>query len=173
MGTEVEKIRIADISKSKGEEEEGTLGKVMLEAKMENFVDKELARRGLLKPEEVREMEKEALVDTGATMLTLPEKIVEELGLTRGGFVTANYADGTKKRRQIGRGIIITIMGREALVDCVIEPAGRILIGQIPLEEMDLIVDPKTGKLMPRPESPDMPLIDILSLERCERGINH
>ena len=52
-------------------------------------------------------------------------------------------------------------MDREALVDCVIEPAGRILIGQIPLEEMDLIVDPKTGNLIPRPESPDMPLIDI------------
>ena len=28
-----------------------------------------------------------------------------------------------------------------------------------------LIVDPKTGKLMPHPESPDMPLIDILRLD--------
>jgi len=49
-------------------------------------------------------------------------------------------------------------------VDCVIESGGRILIAQIPLEAMDLIVNPKTGKLMPRPESPDMPLIDILRL---------
>ena len=125
MGTEAEKIRIVDISKSKGEKE------------------------GAVK--------KEALVDAGATVLTLPEEIVAGLGLTRGGFVTASYADGTKKRRQIGRGVIIEIMGREALVDCVIEPAGRILIGQIPLEEMDLIVDTKSGKLMPCPESPDTP----------------
>ena len=56
-------------------------------------------------------------------------------------------------------------MKRNTLVDCVIEPGGRIFIGQIPLEEMDLIVDPKTGKLMPRLESLDMSLIDILSLE--------
>lgn len=104
---------------------------------MKNFVDEELARRGLLKPEEVREMEKEGLVDTGATMLTLPEELVDELGLTRAGFVTAGYADGTKKK----------------------------LIGQIPLEEMDLIVDRKTGNLIPRPESPDMPLIDIFKFK--------
>ncbi|NQE53630.1 hypothetical protein C5S29_08550 [ANME-1 cluster archaeon GoMg3.2] len=57
-------------------------------------------------------------------------------------------------------------MGREAEVECVVEARGtQILLGQIPLEAMDLIVDPKTGKLMPHPESPDMPLIDILMVE--------
>ena len=166
MGTEAEQINIVDISKSKGGKEEGIMGKVMVEAKMKNFIDEELARRGLLKPEEVREVEKEVLVDTGATMLTLPEEVVEELGLSRGRFVTAGYADGTKKRRQIARGINIEIMGREAEVECVVEARGtQILLGQIPLEAMDLIVDTKTGKLMPRPESPDMPLIDILRVE--------
>lgn len=166
MGTEAEKIRIVDIVKSKGEKEEGIMGKVVVKAKMKNFVDDELAIRGLLKPEEVRVVEKEVLVDTGATMLTLPEEVVEELGLTRGRFITASYADGSKKRRQIARGINIEVMGREAEVECVVEAQGtKILLGQIPLEAMDLIVDSKTGKLMPRPESPDTPLIDILKVE--------
>ncbi len=167
MGTEAEKIRIVglDTSRSEGEKEERVMGKVIVEAKMKNFVDEELARRGLLEPEEVREVKKEVLVDTGATMLTLPEEVVEELGLTRGRFITASYADGTKRRRQIARGIDIEVMGREAEVECVVEaPGTRILLGQIPLEAMDLIVDPKTGKLMPRPESPDTPLIDVLKL---------
>ncbi len=133
---------------------------------MKNFIDAELASRRLLKPEEVRVVKKEVWVDTGATMLTLPEEVVEELGLTKGRFITASYADGTKKRRQIARGINIEVMGREALVECVVEaPGTRILLGQIPLEAMDLIVDPKAGKLMPRPESPDMPLIDVLRLD--------
>ena len=133
---------------------------------MKNFVDEELARRGLLKPEEVREVEKDVLVDTGATMLTLPEEVVEELGLTKGRYITASYADGAKKRRQIARGINIDVMGREAEVECVVEASGtRILLGQIPLEAMDLIVDPKSGKLMPRLESPDTPLIDILRVD--------
>lgn len=138
----------------------------MVGAKMKNFIDAELASRRLLKPEEVRVVKKEVWVDTGATMLTLPEEVVEELGLTKGRFITASYADGTKKRRQIARGINIEVMGREALVECVVEaPGTRILLGQIPLEAMDLIVDPKAGKLMPRPESPDMPLIDVLRLD--------
>jgi predicted aspartyl protease len=53
------------------------MGKV--KAKMKNFIDEELAIRGLLEPEEAREVEKEVLVDTGATMLTVPEEVVEEL----------------------------------------------------------------------------------------------
>jgi predicted aspartyl protease len=83
-----------------------------------------------------------------------------------GVVVCANfYADGSKRRRQIARGINIEVRGREAEVECVVEALGtRILLGQIPLEAMDLIVDPKTRKLMPRPESFDTPLIDILKL---------
>jgi hypothetical protein len=54
-------------------------------------------------------------------------------------------------------------MGREAEAECVVEARGnRILLGQISLEAMDFIVDPKRGKLVPRPESPDIPLIDVL-----------
>jgi clan AA aspartic protease len=152
-----------------GEKEEVKMEEVTVEAKIKNYEDEVLARRGLLKPEEIREVKKEVLVDTGATMLTLPEEVVEELGLTRGRFIVASYADGTKKKRQIARGITIEVMGREAEVECVVEVRRtRILLGQIPLEAMDFIVDPKTGKLMPRPESPDMPLIDILSFSAEE-----
>ena len=136
---------------------------------MKNFIDKELAIRGLLKPEEVREVEKGVLVNIGATMLTVPVEVLEELGLTRGRFITASYADGTKKKRQIARGINIEVMGREAEVECVVEARGtRILLAQILLEAMDFIVDPKSGKLMLRLESPDMPLIDVLRGELGE-----
>ena len=51
----------------------------MVKAKMKNFIAEELARRGLLKPEEVRVVDREVLVVTGATMLTMREAVVEEL----------------------------------------------------------------------------------------------
>jgi hypothetical protein len=38
------------------------------------------------------------------------------------------------------------------------------LIGQIPLEELDLIVDPKSRSLKVNPASPDVPLLDLLSV---------
>ena len=73
---------------------------------------------------------------------------------------------GDKSQEEL---INIEVIGREALVECVVEvPGTQILLGQIHLEAMDLIVDPKTGKLMPRLESPDTPLIDILYSRQAE-----
>jgi hypothetical protein len=42
-------------------------------------------------------------------------------------------------------------------------PAGTAaLVGQIPLEELDLIVDPKSREVRVNPASPDVPLLDVL-----------
>jgi len=42
-------------------------------------------------------------------------------------------------------------------------PAGSApLVGQIPLEELDLIVDPRGQELRPNPEHPDGPVLDAL-----------
>jgi hypothetical protein len=42
-------------------------------------------------------------------------------------------------------------------------PAGSTpLVGQIPLEELDLIVDSKRQSLRPNPEHPDGPVLDAL-----------
>jgi hypothetical protein len=48
--------------------------------------------------------------------------------------------------------------------DALVEAAGTMpLIGQIPLEELDLLVDPKSRELRVNPASPDAPLLDLLS----------
>ncbi len=61
---------------------ETTMGKVLVTAKIENLQDLFDAHRGLLKPEQVRSIEvTDALVDTGATTLSLPKRIIAQLGL--------------------------------------------------------------------------------------------
>src|SRR5947208_17008980 len=75
-----------------------TMGKVIVTAKIENLNDLLNASQGLLPPEQVRSVEvADALVDTGATMLSLPKRLVAQLGLqpartrqarTRAGPVT-------------------------------------------------------------------------------------
>jgi hypothetical protein len=46
--------------------------------------------------------------------------------------------------------------------DCVVNPpASEPLLGQIILERLDLLVDCKEGKLVPRPESPYMPMLKL------------
>jgi hypothetical protein len=45
-----------------------------------------------------------------------------------------------------------------------VTPAGTTpLVGEIPLEELALIVDPKRQELRPNPEHPDGPIIDALA----------
>jgi hypothetical protein len=45
-----------------------------------------------------------------------------------------------------------------------IVPAGNIpLVGQIPLEELDLVVDPRRQGLRPNPAHPDGPIADALT----------
>jgi predicted aspartyl protease len=96
-------------------------------------------------------------------MLSLPQDLVEKLGLfVPDKEVVVTYANGSKGKKKIAKGVNITLLGREALTDCIIEKKGtQVLVGQIPLEEMDLVVDPKNGKVSPRPESPDIPLIEM------------
>jgi len=60
-------------------------------------------------------------------------------------------------------GIKLTILGRDMFTDALVAAAGTTpLIGQIPLEELDLLVDPKSRELRVNPSSPDAPLLDAL-----------
>ncbi|MEW5692583.1 MAG: retroviral-like aspartic protease family protein [Candidatus Hydrogenedentota bacterium] len=138
------------------------MGKVFEKIKIQNLEDIFLSEKGYILKDKIREIEVEGLVDTGATLLQLPKDIVDKLGLKIYREVTATYADGRKQKKSVARGLLIEILGRQAEVECIVEPEGsQVLIGQIPLEAMDLVVDCRTNKLGPRPESPDMAMIDM------------
>lgn len=132
--------------------------------KLINSYDEERALSGEYGPEQVRSVEIEALVDTGATMLVLPTEVVERLGLRVAGHRKVRYADGRVASIPWVAGIKIVILGRETVVTALVEGVGTTpLIGQIPLEELDLLVDPKSRELRVNPASPDVPLLDILT----------
>lgn len=138
------------------------MGKVITKFSVKNFGDEILAKRDFIKKEAIRAYEGEGLVDTGATLLVLPEDIVEKLGLETVRETTVVYANGKREKRKIAGGIIVEIQGRRAEVECIVENKGtQPLIGQVPLEVMDLIVDPAKGILHPRPGYEDSPLIEL------------
>jgi clan AA aspartic protease len=140
------------------------MGRVMQSIKLTNSYDEEDVTRGHLRSEEVRTTEIDALVDTGATMLVLPADAVARLGLLVAGYRRVRYADGRTAEVPWVSGVGITILGRETVTNALVEAAGTTpLIGQIPLEELDLLVDPKSRELRVNPASPDAPLLDILS----------
>jgi clan AA aspartic protease len=135
----------------------------MAKLKLTNKFDEEDVRRGVMDAKDVRSVEIEALVDTGATMLVLPADVVAKLGLPEEGTRPVRYANGTVARVPLVSGVKLEVLGRATVFNALVEPAGTTaLIGQIPLEELDLIVDPKSREVRVNPESPDAPLLEIL-----------
>lgn len=141
------------------------MGKVMEKIKLTNSYDEDKVESGYWGPEQVRSVEIEALVDTGATMLILPADVVDRLGLKEQGRRTVVYANGAKGEIPWIGGVRLTVLGREMIASALVTPAGTTaLLGQIPLEELDLIVDPKSRALQVNPRSPDAPLLDLLAV---------
>jgi clan AA aspartic protease len=138
------------------------MGKVMAKIKLINSVDKGEAHRGLIRSDQIRVLEVEGLVDTGATTLVVPIEVVETLGLTEIGRRSVRLADGSVHDfPQVGD-LYIEILGRGMSCDAIAMPTKTLLIGQIPLEGLDLVVDPKSRDLAVNPESPDVPMFDAM-----------
>ena len=139
------------------------MGKVMGKIRLTNATDHGNAQAGGLAAGDVRTEEIEAIVDTGATTLVLPADVVERLGFAVEGQRFVKYADARREAIPWVSGVRLEILGRAMTCDALVTPAGSTaLIGQIPLEALDLIVDPKNRDVRVNPESPDAPLLDLL-----------
>src|ERR1022692_397028 len=118
------------------------MGKVMTKLTLWNNTDLAMVDRGLLAREAVRMEEIDALVDTGATMLVLPIDVCERLGLTFLDTRKVRLADGGLREIPHVGDLRLSILGRQMICDVLAMPVGTTpLIGQIPLEALDLIVD--------------------------------
>lgn len=95
-------------------------------------------------------------------MLALPQEVVEELKLEVVRTVVVTYADERKEERPVAGPVIIKIGKRFMYTDCIVgPPLSEALIGQIILEELDLIPDCQNQTLSPRPESPIYPSLKM------------
>lgn len=139
-----------------------SMGEVRTKIKLENFNDLYSFESGKINGEKIRREEIISLVDTGSTRLVLPQDIVERLGLIKRGKVIVSYADERKEERDVAGVVTVTIGERCTDSDCVVgPPLSEPLIGQVILEELDLIVDCTDQMLKPRPESPYLPLLKM------------
>jgi clan AA aspartic protease len=136
------------------------MGAVMTKIELWNNTDLEINERGLLPKQAVRSVTLDALVDTGAMTLAIPEDVAESLGLSLVGTRPAVLADGSRRTLDVRGALRIEILGRQMICDALIIPRGTTpLIGQIPLEGLDLIVDPASREA--RVRSPDGPLVTL------------
>ena len=104
-------------------------------------------------------VEVRALVDTGATFMCVPEGLARQLGFDTSEVSeqVVHMADGRQVRVPKIAPIEIAFDGRTYVTEAVVlgdEP----LMGVLPMEAMDLIVDPHTRRLTVNPDHPDYPV---------------
>jgi clan AA aspartic protease len=136
------------------------VGEVRTRVMLTNAVDEALARRGMIKPDEVRRYQADALVDTGAVRSVLPPHVVERLGLGLRGQRVAEYADGRREAVGVTEPLVVEIEGRDTLEEALVL-GDEVIIGQTVIEKLDLLVDCVNRRLVPNPAHPDQPVSKV------------
>jgi len=117
---------------------------VKTEITLRNVSDKIKAKEGLIKETEIREMTINSIVDTGAWTLVINEDTRIKLGLDIVGTETGTLADGSIKNYDLAGPIEVKWKNRRTTCEALVLPdADDILLGAIPLEAMDLTINPR------------------------------
>ncbi len=126
------------------------MGKVIVKIKLTNLKDAFLKTAGARKAKP-REVEVEALVDTGATRLYLKPSVIRALGLEKVHSVISQTSNGPANR-SVYEPVRLEIQGRYGNFD-VVDVGENVpnLVGQIPLEYLDFVVDPRRQELVSNP----------------------
>lgn len=140
---------------------EDEMGEVRVKVRLTNAADESNARKGLIKSEEVRSVEVEALVDTGAVRCVIPVTIKDQLGLDTTSRRHAQFADGRSEEVDVTEPVRIDLENRPTYEDCLVL-GDQVLIGQTALESTDLFVDCVGGRLVPNPAHPHAVVLNVL-----------
>jgi predicted aspartyl protease len=131
-------------------------------AKIENLYDLYDVSRGNIQPDQVRRVEvPDAFIDTGATSLSLPRRYVVQLGLQRYRTRRARTTNGIADFEMYGM-VRLTVQGRDCHVEVAQVPDDcPVLIGQVPLEMLDFVVDPVGQRSLGNPDHGGEQRIDL------------
>ena len=125
------------------------MGIVHTEITLKNAIDMGNARRGMIKDSEIRQTTVTAVVDTGAITLVINEAIRQKLGLKIKGHRRATLADGTAHDCEVTEPVSVHWKNRDSPCKAYVLPnSNKVLLGAIPMEDMDLMVNPVKQELV-------------------------
>ena len=125
------------------------IGTTYAEITLKNAGDIANADGGFIKAGEIRSITVQAIVDTGAISLVINEEQRQILGLAIKREKYALVANGEYVKCQETEPVNIHWEDRDTTLSAFVIPgAKKVLLGVIPLEAMDLIVNPGTNELV-------------------------
>jgi clan AA aspartic protease len=127
------------------------MGRIVVDVDLANNFDVRKSEEGSLQETMVRRIRVSGVVDSGASYLVVPEKVVKALGVPAAGRATVRYADRRRASRDVVEDVRVELLGRHGTFKAIVEPRRTdVLIGAIVLEDLDLLVDCRTQTLRPR-----------------------
>ena len=133
------------------------MGLVHAEIEWLKGLDAALCNAGRLEEVAVKKIKVVAMVDSGAYMLAVNEDIQIQLDLRKVDEQEAEFADGRKSKLDIVGPVDIRFKNRATTVRAMVLPGdSQVLLGAIPMEDMDVVIDPRKQELIVNPSSPYM-----------------
>lgn len=133
------------------------MGLVYAKITLINGDDMALFRRGKIAEKEIRQVEVKMLVDSGAYMMAINEVVKEQLGLFIVDKRKAQLADGSVQEFDIAGPIEVRFANRKAVCNAIVLKGDtEMLLGAIPMEEMDVLIHPQKNELVVNPDHPVM-----------------
>ena len=127
-------------------------GRVLTEATIESLQDIWAAERGRILADQVRRVTvSDALVDTEATLLSLPTQMIRQLGLKEQCRRQVRNSTGVTETG-IYDPVRLTIQGRDCAMDVAeVSDDTPALIGRLALLQLDFVVDSRSRSLIGNP----------------------
>jgi predicted aspartyl protease len=139
-----------------------TVGKVVVPAKIENLYELMKVSEGLASEADVHRLDvPDARVDTGATFLSMPTSLIRQLGLR---LIEEKHARTATGMCSLGIYGPARLRVQDRTCDVRVSEVAEgcpVLIGFIPLEMLDFVVDSKNQRLIGNPDHGGEQMIDM------------
>jgi clan AA aspartic protease len=131
------------------------MGLIYEEFELLNAGDIYAAKMGYIKEDQVKKVKAQLLVDSGAYMLAINENVRLQLNLPKVDEQIAELANGALEKMDVVGPVEVRFKNRSTTCRAVVLPgSSSMLLGAIPMEDLDVVVNPRKKKLTVNPESP-------------------
>ena len=136
------------------------MGEVRARVRFTNAYDVIRFEQGEIEEDDVRQLEVDALVDTGAVQTVIPQAVADALGVGIHRQRQVHHAEGRTELVGVTNPLFAEIMERDTAEECLVL-GDEVLIGQTILEKTDLLVDCANARLVPNPDHPNGPVMRV------------
>lgn len=138
------------------------MGMITAEIVLINAVDKANAKRHIIGEEEIKQISVRMLVDSGSYMMCINQYIQEYLDLPVVERRFTQLADHSWVEYDVVGPIHVKFANRSATCNAFVLPGdAEPLLGAIPMEEMNVLIHPKSQELIVNPAHPDFAVLRI------------